>query len=90
MIKTSTVRSERIELRAKPEVKAVLERAAQLRHTTISAYLLDSGLQKAKDDLRDSETMTLSEQDRDLFFSLLSSPPEPNDALRALFQNDRP
>ncbi len=86
MSKTTSVRSERIELRTKPEIKMVIERAAQLRHTTISAYLLESGLQKAQADLRETESLVLNEEDRNLFFSLLGSPPEPNAALRSLFQ----
>ncbi|OHD20893.1 MAG: hypothetical protein A2Y38_06520 [Spirochaetes bacterium GWB1_59_5] len=81
---TTTLRSERIELRTNTEVKSLIERAAQIRHTTISAYLLDSALQKAKEDIRDTETLILGEVDRELFFSALVKPPEPNAALRRL------
>jgi len=86
MPKATLLRSERIELRTKPEVKSVIERAAQLRHTTLSAYLLESALQKAQDDLRQTETLLLTEQDRNLFFSLINTPPAPNAALKALFK----
>jgi uncharacterized protein (DUF1778 family) len=89
MPKIALVRSQRIELRTEPGVKSVIERAAQLRHTTLSAYLLESALQKAQDDLRQTETLILNENDRDLFFSLISSPPAPNAALRALFQDNK-
>ncbi len=80
----TVVRSERIDLRTNTEVKSIIERAAQLRHTTVSAYLLDSALQKAKEDIRDTETLILNESDRDVFFSALANPPEPNAALRKL------
>jgi uncharacterized protein (DUF1778 family) len=86
---TATVRSERIDLRTNTEVKSVIERAAQLRHTTISAYLLDSALQKAKEDIRDTETLILNEADRDVFFSALVKPPEPNAALRKLLGDSK-
>ena len=89
MSQTTTARTERIELRAKPEIKSIIERAAQLRHTTISAYLLETALQKAKSDLWETETLILNEDDRDRFFAVLSSPPQPNSALRALFQGDQ-
>ena len=89
MSRIATVRSERIELRAKPEAKSVLARAAQLRHTTISAYLLESGLERAQKDLSQIETLSLTEADRDQFFTLLSNPPEPNMALRALFNKGK-
>lgn len=89
MPKATITRSERIELRAKPEIKSIIERAARLRHTTISAYLLESGLQKAQADLRESETLVLNDSDRDLFFSALSTPAAPNQALRDLFRANK-
>jgi uncharacterized protein (DUF1778 family) len=89
MSQTTTARTERIEIRAKREVKSIIERAAQLRHTTISAYLLETALQKAKSDLRETETLILNEDDRDRFFAVLSTAPRPNAALRALFQKDQ-
>jgi uncharacterized protein (DUF1778 family) len=70
-----------------PEIKHLIERAAQLAHTTVSAYLLDAALQKAKDDLKESETLVLSETDREAFFSALANPPKPNAALKGLFQD---
>jgi len=84
---TTALKSERIELRTNTEVKSVIERAAQIRHTTISAYLLDSALKKAKEDIRDTETLILGEADRELFFSALEKPPEPNAALRKLLSD---
>lgn len=90
MPRTIAVRSERIELRARPEIKSIIERAAQLHHTTISAYLLDSALQKAKTDLAETETLLLNAEDRDRFFALMSAPPHPNAALRSLFKGSHP
>jgi len=86
MSTTATIRSERIDLRTNSEVKSVIERAAQLRHTTLSAYLLDSALQKAKQDIRETETLLIHDSDREMFFSALENPPEPNAALCALFE----
>ena len=82
-------RSERIELRAKPEVKAVIERAAQLRHTTVSAYLLETAFQRAQADLKETEALVLNEKDRTRFFALIDSPPQPNSALRSLFRDSQ-
>lgn len=81
----ATTRSERIDLRTNSEVKSLIERAAQLNHTTISAYLLDSALQKAKQDIREMETLRIHDSDREMFFSALANPSEPNAALCALF-----
>jgi uncharacterized protein (DUF1778 family) len=77
MNSSPTLRSDRIDIRTDPEVKSVIEIVAQLRHTTISAYILESALQKAREDIHKT--------DRDLFFSALSNPPEPNEALKKLF-----
>lgn len=87
MSKTA-VRNERIELRVNAEVKAMLERAAFLQHKTLSAYLMESALLKAKNDLKDSEIITLQEKDRERFFSALMSPPAPNEALKDLFKEN--
>ena len=89
MPKAATMRSERIDIRTDVEVKAVIERAAQLRHTSISAYLLDSALEKAKAELRAIETVSLRDADRDAFFAALTAPPKPNAALRKLFTEGR-
>jgi uncharacterized protein (DUF1778 family) len=89
MPKAATKRSERIDIRTDAEVKAVIERAAQLRHTSLSAYLVDSALEKAKAELRAIETVSLQDADRDTFYTALVNPPEPNAALRKLFAEGR-
>ena len=85
MSRSTSVRSQRIELRTKPEIKSIIERAAHLRHTSLSTYMLETALQRAEADLKETETIRLTDVDRELFFSLLSSPPRPNKALRSLF-----
>lgn len=89
MQKKNLIRSERIELRTKPEIKSIIEQAAQLQHTTISAYLIEAALNKAKEDLKESESFTLNQKDRDLFFKLIASPPEPNTALKSLMKSGK-
>ena len=86
---STTVKSERIDLRTNTEVKTIIERAAQLRYTTISAYLLDSALQKAKEDIRNTATLNLTEIDQDSFFSALDNRSEPNEALRTLLRETK-
>jgi uncharacterized protein (DUF1778 family) len=89
MANTKGTRTERIELRTQPEVKALIERAAELKHTTISAYLLNSAIEKARSDIDEADAFVLSETDRERFFSALSNPPAPNEALRSLFSGSR-
>jgi uncharacterized protein (DUF1778 family) len=87
MANTDSTRTERIEIRTKPEVKYLIERAAELQHTTVSAYLLNSALEKARTDINEANTFVLSERDRERFFSALQNPPAPNKALRDLFSD---
>ncbi|MBN2661231.1 MAG: DUF1778 domain-containing protein [Tannerellaceae bacterium] len=81
-------RNERIELRANIKVKATLEKAALLKHKTLSAYLLESALQKAESDLKESEIISLNQRDQDKFFTALITPPVPNKALKNLLKDD--
>jgi len=45
----SEAKSERIELRVTPSVKALLIAAAQARHTTVSDFLLNHGIEAAEE-----------------------------------------
>jgi len=45
----SETKSERIELRVTPSVKAMLTAAVQARHTTVSDFLLNHGIEAAED-----------------------------------------
>lgn len=81
----SGMRSDRIDVRTNPEVKAIIERAALLSHKSVSAYILDSALRTAQEDIRDTERLRLSVAERDVFYASLANPPEPNDSLKNLF-----
>ncbi len=82
----TNIKSSRIELRASKEAKELIERAAMLSGETVTSYILGRSLTSAKKDIEKMESITLSGQDRDMFFSLLSDPPEPNDDLIKLFK----
>ena len=81
---SATMRSDRIDVRTNPEVKSIIERAALLSHKSISAYILESALQKAQEDIQETERLQLSVAERDSFYAALENPPEPNEALKAL------
>ena len=76
----------RIDLRANTNEKNLLERAAELKHISLSSYILSSSLKQAQLDLIENETLILSNKDRDLVMSVLENPPEPNEALKGLFK----
>lgn len=76
-------KEKRIDLRVTSEQKELLERAADLKGMSLSAYLLSQGLTVAQADLEAHQKLVLSDRDRDLFLELMASPPEP---LPALFE----
>ncbi|SEI49348.1 Uncharacterized conserved protein, DUF1778 family [Azotobacter beijerinckii] len=80
----TTTNSERINLRASIEAKRVIETAANLLGTTVSAFMLGQAYEAAKRVLAEHELLILSAKDRDQLLALLDSPPTPNAELREL------
>lgn len=80
------LKDERIDFRANSNQKTLLERAAELKHVSLSSYVLTSSLKQAQIDLAENEVLVLSNRDRDLVMAALENPPEPNEALKGLFR----
>ena len=80
------LKDERIDFRANSNQKSILERAAELKHVSLSSYVLTSSLKQAQIDIAENEIVVLSERDRNLIMSALENPPEPNEALKGLFK----
>ena len=80
-----TGKDERIYFRVNSKQKALLEQVAELKHVSLSSYVLTSSLKQAQIDLAENEILVLSNRDRDLVMSALENPPEPNKALKGLF-----
>lgn len=76
----------RIDLRTSASQKTLLEQAAELKHTSLSSYILASSLKQAQLDVAENETLLLSNRDRDLIMSILENQLEPNEALKGLFK----
>jgi uncharacterized protein (DUF1778 family) len=74
--------NKRMNLRVRPEQKATLMRAAALRHTDLTDFVLQPALREAKTVIEESERIALSERDSLLVLSLLEHPPSPNAKLR--------
>ena len=73
----------RMNLRLRPEQKATLVRAAALKHTALTDFVLQPALREAKVVIEESERTVLSERDSLLVLKLLENPPAPNARLRA-------
>ncbi|MEG4486140.1 DUF1778 domain-containing protein [Microcoleus sp. D2_18a_B4] len=79
-----------INIRAKPNQRAVIDRAAQLQGKSRSEFMLESAYQKAQDVLLDRCFFGLDEIKFKQFLALLDAPPTPNQKLNALLKTKSP
>lgn len=79
------IKSERIDIRTNSEAKSLLEKAAELKHISLSTYILSSSIKQAQIDIEEQEKIVLNIKERDLFMNALANPPEPTLALKKLF-----
>jgi uncharacterized protein (DUF1778 family) len=75
--------NKRLQLRVRPEQKATLMRAAALRNTDLTDFIVQLAMREAKTVIEEAERITLSERDSLLVLDLLENPPAPNAKLRA-------
>ena len=80
------VKDSRVGFRVSDVQKSLLERAAEIKHLSLSSYILSSSIKQAELDIAENEMLILSNRDRDLVMSALENPPEPNEALKGMFK----
>ena len=76
---------EHVQIRIDSEAKHMLERAAALANTTVSAFVVNHALQAADRLISKRERLAISQRDWGRFFDALVNPPKPNAALRRAF-----
>lgn len=72
----------RIELRIRPEEKAMLTRAAALTNTDLTGFILQRMLPEARAAIDRAERVVLSERDSLKVLDLLEHPPKPTVRLK--------
>lgn len=80
------VKDSRVDFRVSDVQKSLLERAAEIKHLSLSSYILSASIKQAELDIAENEMLILSNRDRDLVMSALENPPEPNEALKGMFK----
>jgi uncharacterized protein (DUF1778 family) len=75
--------NKRMNLRLQPEQKATLMRAAALRNTDLTDFVLQPALREARAVIEEAEHTVLSKRDSFRVMNLLENPPAPNARLRA-------
>jgi len=76
-------RRERLEARITPAQKRLIERAARLRGTSITDFVVMSAQQAATEAIQDFEVLTLRGRDQEIFVNAILNPPEPSAAMKA-------
>ena len=77
-------REERLEVRLSPKAKSMLKRAASIERKTVSAFILDKGLEAAAETLADRREFRLNAKEYDAFVAALDSPAKPRRRLEKL------
>lgn len=73
----------RLEARLTRAEKQIIERAAYIRGTSVTNFILSSAQQAANETIRDFEVLKLRGRAREVFVDALLNPPTPNAAARA-------
>ncbi len=80
---TTTVREDRIELRATKDEKRLLAQAAAYERLDVTSFIMRNVLPTARDVVDRAERIVLSERDTVRVLELLENPPKPTAALMA-------
>ena len=72
----------RLEARVTPDQKRLIERAAHLRGTTVTDFVVVSAQQAATETIKEFESLALRDEAREVFVNAIHNPPQPNEALR--------
>ena len=79
---TAGIPTARLEIRIASDLKAMIEKAAAALGLTVTDYSISRLVETARNDLRQCESVVLSDRDRDIFVALLSSDEEPSEAMK--------
>lgn len=77
-------KTERIDVRASGQVKALLQEAAKASHKNVSEFLLDAGIAMAHETLAEQRLFALTDEQWDQFQAALDRPVQDKPSLRKL------
>lgn len=76
----------RVDIKTTKTAKATLEQAAYALGTTLSAFMLDCSMHKAREVLAQSDLIHLTRKESKRFIAALQNPPKANEKLKQLFK----
>lgn len=87
---TTAIRSSRLGLRATPQQEAVLRRAAEVSHKSMTDFILDTACRAAEQVLLDQRLFLVDDRQAQALLDLLDRPEQDNAGLRELFSRRAP
>ena len=87
---SASARSARLGLRATPQQETVLRRAADVAHTSLTDFILDSACLAAEQTLLDQRLFMVSGSQYQDLMDLLDQADQPNRGLQDLFSRKAP
>ena len=87
---TAAPKRETLNLRIKPEMRGMIDRAAALLGKSRTDFVLDAARRAAEEALVDRSVIRVSPESHAAFLALLDAPPEPDDRLRRTMQSTPP
>jgi uncharacterized protein (DUF1778 family) len=85
----ATVKEERLQIRVDPQRKQLLERAADAKHQSLSAFVLQAASEHAEEVLAERSAIQLSPQAAQAFSEALAQPATVNERLAAALDPPR-
>jgi len=82
-------KQERLEARVTPAQKRLIERAAALRGTSVTEFVVASAQQAATNAIREFDVLHLRDEAREVFIHAVLHPPAPSDTARAAVERYR-
>lgn len=79
-----------INMKANPEVRNLIDRAAKISHRNRTEFVLDAAVKMAEEVILDQQFIALNEKDFARFVALLDAPPATNPRLQALLEKKAP
>ncbi|HSW94003.1 MAG TPA: DUF1778 domain-containing protein [Gammaproteobacteria bacterium] len=81
-----TTKDARLDIKTTRAAKATLEQAAYALGTTLSAFMLDCAMSRAREILAQSGLIHLTHKESERFIAALQNPPKANEKLKQLFK----
>lgn len=75
--------SARLEVRVSPEIKALIQKAADLEGSSLTDFVVTTVQAAAYKVIEQHQTLKLSVEDSEAFVNAILNPPKPNNALKS-------